>query len=204
MKINRADIVREALVLLNEVGLDKLSTRAVAVRLGVQQPAIYWHFKNKRALMDAMNAEMMRSAHNSRRADETEDWRSFLLHDTLGFRQALLAIRDGARVHAGSHAEASDRETAEKQLRFLTSLGFDAGSALRMLVTLARFTVGFVLEEQSEMEHPPLMSDDELERQPLLAAAVRDYVSTSQDEFFLDGLNAILDGFASVYSRVVR
>ncbi|HEY8310696.1 MAG TPA: TetR family transcriptional regulator, partial [Gemmatimonadaceae bacterium] len=36
-------IVRSALDLLNEVGLDAFTTRRLAERLGVKQPAIYWH-----------------------------------------------------------------------------------------------------------------------------------------------------------------
>jgi TetR/AcrR family tetracycline transcriptional repressor len=58
MKVDRQGILDTALELLNEVGIDALSTRAIAQRLGVQQPALYWHFKNKRALLDAMNGEI--------------------------------------------------------------------------------------------------------------------------------------------------
>ena len=60
MKLDRDVILQAALSLLDEVGMDKLSTRLLAERLGVQQPALYWHFKNKRALLDAMNGEILR------------------------------------------------------------------------------------------------------------------------------------------------
>lgn len=199
MKIDRAEIIRAALILLNEVGLDRLSTRALAARLGVQQPALYWHFKEKRALMDGMNAEMMRSSHPYRIAQEGDDWQAFLLKTALSFRGALLAFRDGARVHAGARAEASDREVAERQLRFLIAQGFEAGSALRMLITLSRFTVGFVLEEQSEKEHVPILPLEDMADQPLLLAAFRDYAATSQDDLFLGGLTAILEGFRAAH-----
>ena len=56
MKVDRAQIVDEALKLLNEVGIDALSTRLLADRLNVRQPALYWHFKSKRALIEAMPA----------------------------------------------------------------------------------------------------------------------------------------------------
>jgi TetR/AcrR family tetracycline transcriptional repressor len=194
MKIDRALIVREALNLLNDVGLDKMSTRALAMRLEVQQPALYWHFKDKRALMDAMNAEMMRSAHLYRVPGSQEDWRSYLNKHSQSFRRALLTYRDGARVHAGSRAEASDTDAAERQLEFLISQGFDGRHALKVLVTLARFTVGFVLEEQAEAEHPPELSDETKPTHPLLAAAFADYGALSQDELFNDGLVAFLDG----------
>lgn len=196
MKIDRTEIVRHALILLKEVGLDKLSTRALALKLGVQQPALYWHFRNKRELMDAMNAEMMRNSHRHRLPDEGDDWRSFLLENTRSFRMALLEYRDGARVHAGSRAEASDRATAEGQLRFLVDQGFDVRTALRTLVTLSRFTIGFVLEEQAELEHPPVIPDEEQNGQSLLIEAFRDYRQSSMDELFDEGLSAIVNGLA--------
>lgn len=195
MKIERLQIVREALTILNEVGLDKMSTRALAARLDVQQPALYWHFKDKRTLLDAMNAEMLRASHLYRIPGGGDDWRSYLTKHSQGFRRALLSYRDGARVHAGSRAEASDKDAAERQLEFLVAQGFDARYALKMLVTLARFTVGFVLEEQSELEHPPEFSGDAQPAYPLLTAAFEDYATLSQDELFNDGLVAFLNGF---------
>lgn len=40
-------VVRAALDLLNEVGLDGLTLRRIATELDVQAPALYWHVKNK-------------------------------------------------------------------------------------------------------------------------------------------------------------
>ena len=40
-RLNRDDILRAALDLLNEVGIDALSTRRLAERLGVQSPTLY-------------------------------------------------------------------------------------------------------------------------------------------------------------------
>ncbi|HIF4670475.1 TPA: TetR family transcriptional regulator, partial [Escherichia coli] len=47
-KLQPNTVIRAALDLLNEVGVDGLTTRKLAERLGVQQPALYWHFRNKR------------------------------------------------------------------------------------------------------------------------------------------------------------
>lgn len=195
MKIDRQQIVKEALLLLREVGLDKLSTRALAARLNVQQPALYWHFRDKRALMDAMNAEMMRVSHPHRVPNRDDNWRSYLTNHSLSFRRALLSYRDGARIHAGARAEPSDMEVAEKQLQFLIAQGFNGKQALKALVTLSRFTVGFVLEEQSEDQHPPQLPIEASGGNPHLLAAFRDYRGLSQDELFCDGLSAFIAGF---------
>ncbi len=58
-KLDKGTVIAAALELLNEVGMDNLTTRKLAERLKVQQPALYWHFQNKRALLDAL-AEAIR------------------------------------------------------------------------------------------------------------------------------------------------
>ena len=52
-------VVRAALELLNEAGLDGLTTRRLAEVLGVQGPALYWHFKNKQELIDEMSRALI-------------------------------------------------------------------------------------------------------------------------------------------------
>jgi TetR/AcrR family tetracycline transcriptional repressor len=39
---------------LDEVGIDGLTVRLLAGRLGVKSPALYWHLRNKQELLDAM------------------------------------------------------------------------------------------------------------------------------------------------------
>lgn len=46
--MNRETVITEALDLLDEVGLDGVSTRRLAKRLGVEQPSLYWYFRTKR------------------------------------------------------------------------------------------------------------------------------------------------------------
>ena len=47
-------IVRAALTLLDEVGLEGLTMRRLATALKIQAPSLYWHFPNKQALLDGM------------------------------------------------------------------------------------------------------------------------------------------------------
>ena len=41
-RLDLDQVVQAAITLLDEVGLDGLTTRALATRLGVQSPALYW------------------------------------------------------------------------------------------------------------------------------------------------------------------
>ena len=63
-KISKETVIETALELLNEVGMDGLSTRKLAERLQVQQPALYWHFRDKRALFDALAHAMLVNKHS--------------------------------------------------------------------------------------------------------------------------------------------
>lgn len=58
--LDRTRVADTALKLLNEVGLDGLTLRAIAKELDVKAPALYWHFKDKQALLDEMATEMYR------------------------------------------------------------------------------------------------------------------------------------------------
>ena len=51
-RLNRESVIDAALELLNETGIDGLTTRKLAQKLGIEQPTLYWHVKNKRALLD--------------------------------------------------------------------------------------------------------------------------------------------------------
>ena len=128
-KLQREAVIRTALELLNDVGMEGLTTRRLAERLGVQQPALYWHFKNKRALLDALAEAMLTINHTHSTPRDDDDWRSFLKGNACSFRRALLAYRDGARIHAGTRPAAPQMEKADAQLRFLCDAGFSAGDA---------------------------------------------------------------------------
>lgn len=197
MKLDNEVILEAALALLDEVGMDKLSTRLLAERLGVQQPALYWHFKNKRALLDAMNGEILRRAHERRLPLPDESWDAFLRENARSFRRALLARRDGARLHAGSEPDPGDLEMVEAQLAAVVSRGMPATQAMALMIALGRYTVGCVLEEQAA---PP----DAAQRQqtldaaaasrPLLAEAFASYRKAGPDAMFDIGVDLMLEG----------
>ena len=50
-KLDKEQVIDNALILLNEVGIEGLTTRKLAQKIGVEQPTLYWHVKNKRAIL---------------------------------------------------------------------------------------------------------------------------------------------------------
>ena len=149
MRLTRETIVQGALELLNEVGLDEFTTRRLADKLGIQSPTLYWHFKSKRELLDAMAYAMLKDLDARPMPVPGSDWRALWLEGARGFRRALLAYRDGARVHAGTLPSVNQLPRAEASMQLLCSEGFAPEKALAIMLTFSRFVVGWVLEEQA-------------------------------------------------------
>ena len=197
MKLDREVILETALALLDEVGMDKLSTRLLAERLGVQQPALYWHFRNKRALLDAMNSELLRRAHDRKLPLPDESWETFLRENARSFRRALLARRDGARLHTGTEPDPGDLEMVEAQLAAVVDRGVPATQAMTLLIALGRYTVGCVLEEQAappDAEARQQALDASAASRPLLAEAFANYREAGPDAMFDIGVDLMIEG----------
>lgn len=204
MALDRNEIVDAALTLLNEVGMDKLSTRALATRLGVAQPALYWHFRNKEELLDAINEEMIARYHARAVPKPREKWDSFTLATARSMRKALLTVRDGARVTAGTRPTLRQFADAERMLELYVEAGFSPHEALNVSISIARYVVGFVLEEQAEIGRDEAGSGDasalaaELAPFPLLSRAVGPLLKAgtiNSEAVFEGGLAYLVAGF---------
>src|SRR5262249_12784909 len=87
--ITKADVVQEALAMLEDEGLDALGLRGLASRLAVRAPALYWHLSGKGELLGLMAGEIYRQASDS--VGTSGSWREWLLEFGRAFRRALLS-----------------------------------------------------------------------------------------------------------------
>ncbi|WP_277816789.1 TetR/AcrR family transcriptional regulator C-terminal domain-containing protein [Streptomyces sp. AcH 505] len=147
--MNRGTVITEALDLLDEVGLDAVSTRRLAKRLGVEQPSLYWHFRTKKELLNAMAQAAMAPHATVPLPALPDDWRAWFLDNTRSFRHTLLMRRDGARLHAGTIPTA-DLDRIARKMEFLIASGVPERDAQMAMLAAGRFTVGSVLEEQAD------------------------------------------------------
>ncbi|WP_399887869.1 TetR/AcrR family transcriptional regulator C-terminal domain-containing protein [Streptomyces sp. BBFR51] len=171
--LDRRRVADTALKLLNEVGLDGLTLRTIARELDVKAPALYWHFKDKQALLDEMATEMYRRMIAETALDPADTWRERLLKASRGLRSSLLHYRDGAKVFSGSRfTGAVHAEQMEDSLRLFTAAGLTLAQAVRANTTAYLFTLGFVTEEQGVHPVPDERREgfDVDERARLLAA----------------------------------
>jgi TetR/AcrR family tetracycline transcriptional repressor len=195
MRLKREVIIEAALELLDEVGLDEFTTRRLADKLGIQSPTLYWHFKSKRALLDAMAYAMLKEHDARPLPPHDEDWRAEWRQNAHSFRRALLAHRDGARLHAGMVPAPSQLPRAEAMMQSLRSAGFSPEEALSIIIALSRFVVGWVLEEQAAASRAA-EGQGELrpspQEFPLLAEALRLSNSRGADGGFDLGLSLLI------------
>ncbi|MFD6166863.1 TetR/AcrR family transcriptional regulator C-terminal domain-containing protein [Oerskovia sp. NPDC060287] len=153
-RLDRERVVRAALALLDEVGLDGLTLRRLAQDLGVKAPALYWHFAGKRDLLDEMAATMLRDLVAGAAWDEAvaagSPWQDCVRESATNLREMLLSHRDGARVFGGTFVtDESLRGAVEVPMGILTTAGFGPDDAARAWGTLLAFVLGFVAEEQA-------------------------------------------------------
>ncbi|WP_432080340.1 TetR/AcrR family transcriptional regulator [Streptomyces sp. WAC 04229] len=205
--LDRRRVADTALRLLNEVGLDGLTLRAIAKELDVKAPALYWHFKDKQALLDEMATEMYRRMVAGTPLEPADTWRERLLKTNRGLRASLLGYRDGARVFSGSRfTGAVHAEQMEDSLRLFTAAGLTLAQAVRASTTAYLFTLGFVTEEQGVQPLPGERREgfDVDERARLLAAypltaAAGAEIFTDYERHFEEALALVITGIGTAY-----
>ncbi|UFR02715.1 TetR/AcrR family transcriptional regulator C-terminal domain-containing protein [Streptomyces sp. Go40/10] len=205
--LDRKRVAGTALRLLNEVGLEGLTLRAIARELDVKAPALYWHFKDKQALLDEMATEMYRRMLAGTALDPADTWQERLLKTNRGLRAALLGYRDGAKVFSGSRFTGTEHAPAlEANLRLLTAAGFTLAQAVDAGRTATMYTLGFVTEEQGVRplggEHREGFDMEERARRLAgfpLAAEAGTLLFDDYDRQFEEGLAVVVAGVGARY-----
>ncbi|WP_040790852.1 TetR/AcrR family transcriptional regulator C-terminal domain-containing protein [Nocardia paucivorans] len=207
--ITREQIVAAALELLDEQGMDALTVRALAARLEVKAPALYWHVRNKQELLDEMATFVMRRVVDALAAIPRGGWREDMAAYARVLRSEYLRYRDGARIFSGTRLADPDVVKAkEPWLERLTATGFTLATADDALDLVTAFVVGFVIEEQERSRS----NDTDPERYSITERAIwlgedADLVKAAGrlrddgDRRFERHLGIVLDGLASLLRR---
>ena len=208
--LTRPTVVSAALKLLDEVGLDGLTTRRLAAELGVQSPALYWHFRNKQELLDQMaDAILLGGGMGGPR--DGESWQDWLTRRARNYRGLLLAHRDGARLVANARLGPAVLRLFDEELTAMLGRGFTPVLALRTITALSHYATGFVLQEQAEGPGPASAEQaDQLAGltglldgrvSATLVVALREGGSPVGEAAFEHGLRALIEGTAAALAR---
>jgi TetR/AcrR family transcriptional regulator, tetracycline repressor protein len=189
-------ITAAALDVLDEAGLDKLSMRLVAARLGVQVGGLYYYLPDKSALLRSMADDICGQAQaDFERRPAAGSAAAAASELCACVRTALHSRRDAARVLAASPLSGSMSALAlMDRLIALLEPALAPGTAYVAADTLMAYVTGFVLQEQSGAQVPFPMSPAELaNRFPRVYRAI----GADDEENFRAAVTAIIRGFAA-------
>jgi AcrR family transcriptional regulator len=149
--LTKAKIVQAGLDVLDEAGLDRLTVRAVAARLGVQAPALYWHVRDRQQLVDEMATELWRQLVGELAAlPEETGWQDGMRAFASSARRILLSHRDGAKVFTGTYLTDTEVLRAQEEpLARMIAQGFSLANVMRGYSLVYCFVAGFCIEEQA-------------------------------------------------------
>jgi TetR/AcrR family transcriptional regulator, tetracycline repressor protein len=191
-------IIDAAMAVLDEVGLDRLSMRAVADRLGVHVGGLYYHLPGKQALLRAMADRLCQRALDPLPTC-TVEWQAEAEALCRAVRRAMLAYRDGARLLLEGPLLGSTGalEVMERLLMTLGRSGLPDGKARIGGDALMSYVTGFVLQEQLALTVIPSAQPAVAElaaRFPLVFGSTGDFGGVSSDELFISSVELILTG----------
>ncbi|WP_067821983.1 TetR/AcrR family transcriptional regulator [Nocardia inohanensis] len=170
-KLTRAAIVDTAITLADEAGLDALSMRRIADRLGVGAMSLYRHVPNKDSLLAAMTDEVSRrnpyppadgqdwTWRDRVRIAAEVDWRLYQEHPWVLFTFAV------PRYNFGEHSLIVLAWLVEG----FHELGVDTREATRMSLSVWSYIAGVALQQVSALLLPKRDTDADDERSGLTA-----------------------------------
>jgi TetR/AcrR family tetracycline transcriptional repressor len=177
--LDRDLLVEAAFLQLEEHGLERLSMRRLAASLGVQAPALYWHFGDKAELLGLMARDIYAAAYAQ--VPTAADWSQWLKLFGRALRASFASHRDGARLcSVASPPPASEPAAKAGEIAApLTSLGLAEKQALTFQAAVISFTLGW---ESFEANGP-----------------MRDFLRQIMDfdATFETGLDALVNGLAA-------
>jgi len=206
--ITRAGIVATALQLLDEQGIHAVTARALADRLGVRAPALYWHIGSKQEILDEMATEIHRRVASQIEAElDGDGWRAGLATYARVLRREYLKHRDGARTFSGARVtDLGVLRAQESLLGRWTASGIplaEVGAAGQLLTA---FVVGFVIEEQERAQaggegYSTAARDEVVGTAVPKVAEAGKSILTPHDERFERYVEIILTGLEATLSR---
>jgi TetR/AcrR family tetracycline transcriptional repressor len=209
-------IVAAALGLLDQVGLEGLSMRRLAERLGVQAATLYWYIRAKHELLSLLAEAICTEVQPP---DSSAPWRARLEALMGEYRRVLLAHRDAAHVLAATLPAGSHRlRLVDMSLGAVRDAGFDGWVATRAGRLLVDYTTGFVQEEYvtaarlsdvpadagpgaANAVRLPTVANVSAEVYPNIAALGPYLFDGDGEARFTFGLGVVLDGLAQHPSR---
>jgi TetR/AcrR family transcriptional regulator, tetracycline repressor protein len=189
-ELDADEIVAAAIVILRERGLDAVSMRNVADRLGVSPMPLYTRVGNKAALIDAVADHLLTDLAPVAAADEP--WPEYAERWCRELRHRLKLTHD-SRLYLGAAREAYV-EASRPLIAAMRDGGLSADAAVQACRVLMWATVGFVAMEQGSGVH-----DVDARRGRLSGSNPAGVTAEEADELFDLHVRLITSGLARMH-----
>ncbi len=141
-RLTKDGIIAEAILLLNEEGLEGVSLRKLAARLGVKAPSLYWHFADKSALMSAVMERLFDECLDA--VPDHVDWQQWMrsFGSALWWRQNT--IRDFGRLITTTDIDEAQLARTQARIRSrIRKLNLAEKDAMRLQSTIQALITGW-------------------------------------------------------------
>jgi AcrR family transcriptional regulator len=206
--LSRERIVTTALALIDEEGLEAVSTRRLAADLGVSGPSLYNHFTSKDELLDAVADLVVADVDLSmfETVPHGSDWRTALLAWARSYRTALAAHPNIVPFLArGPGRRPAGLRMADAVFGGMTAAGWPPSQATRIGAMMRYFVAGSALGSFARgfVDDPAAYDPADyphLGQAHLLAG----HPERVDEGAFEAGLDALLDGLSLRFEAVTR
>jgi AcrR family transcriptional regulator len=208
--MSAAEILDTAKRLIERDGIRRLSMPLLAKELGSGVTSIYWYFRSKDDLLEALTAEVLRDMHRQLPPVGDGPWEDELLAYFVAFRDLLEAYPVYREINAGRpHLQfvqptKAMLERLEAGLSLLVRAGLTPEQATAAFTACTNFARGHVALQHGVDREVRLASEDRLVRLedfPTLSAmhpTVDELVPLDEDHFVL-GLRLMIVGIRQTY-----
>jgi AcrR family transcriptional regulator len=215
--INPDDIIKGAFELAEDVGIDNLSMPLLGKHLGVGVTSIYWYFRKKDDLLNAMTDRALKQYVFATPYVEARDWRETLRNHARTMRKTfmgnpilcdLILIRSALSPRAAKMGVAA----VEKAIESLVEAGLSPEDAFDTYSAVSVHVRGSVVlqrlyDKNRSVDGGPGDFEEvmviDAETAPLLAKVTEEghRIGASDDKSFEYGLNCILDHAARLIAE---
>ncbi|MFA1547859.1 TetR/AcrR family transcriptional regulator [Actinomadura chokoriensis] len=209
-RLDRAEIVRAALDLLDRDGFDAFSMRRLAVELEVKSPSLYWHVRSKDELFDLLIDTVIGKCPLPA-ADEGDSWQRRLSSLGMDLRQVLLSHPAATRLLPGRLPFGPNGlRLADRVIGLLRRSGFDDRMASYGYLVLVFYVIGFAVQEIAFgkgaangarlAEVGRYLGGLPADRYPDLVAVADELLAPRLTDRFEFGLQSLIDGLVKTES----
>ncbi|MET0698350.1 MAG: TetR family transcriptional regulator [Mycobacterium sp.] len=209
--INPDDIIKGAFELAEQVGIDNLSMPLLGRHLGVGVTSIYWYFRKKDDLLNAMTDRALRTYVFATPYIEADDWRETLRNHAWTMRKTFMGnpiLCDLILIRSALSPKAAQLGVleVEKAIASLVEAGLSAEDAFETYSAVSVHVRGSVVLQRlyeknlATADGAGAQLDDRMtidpDSTPLLAQATADgqhRIATTDDANFEYALNCLLD-----------